>query len=185
MYYIDEILDDESEKNAEIELIIGRYGSLEDASPFAKVLGYHKSKIVLKIIKKIMIEKQLVKKTIRKSAEIFDRLLIKKYIYIFSKIDPESALFSSKLLEMIFEEEDLSSLYEIIRDEYYDDSYWDKYKDEERLLDIVSMEMKSNTDVICRNCGGEVYVETIQTRSCDEGVTNFYTCLTCQKRWKS
>lgn len=46
--------------------------------------------------------------------------------------------------------------------------------------------MEKNTDgVVCSRCHSDnVFVETKQLRSGDEGATNLYTCLRCGSKWK-
>jgi len=40
--------------------------------------------------------------------------------------------------------------------------------------------------IVCNKCKSKkVVFYSLQTRSCDEPMTNFYTCLNCSKKWKS
>jgi DNA-directed RNA polymerase subunit M/transcription elongation factor TFIIS len=39
-------------------------------------------------------------------------------------------------------------------------------------------------DIVCPKCKGKrIYVVQAQTRSADEGMTNFYTCMACNYSW--
>ena len=65
-------------------------------------------------------------------------------------------------------------------------------EDDERNGDMTTYKifnlsvMKKNTEgVVCGICHSDnVYVETKQLRSGDEGATNLYTCLRCGSKWK-
>ena len=49
-----------------------------------------------------------------------------------------------------------------------------------------NLKVESMTDIFrCRKCGNRkcIYYE-VQTRSADEPMTQFITCLTCNNRWK-
>ena len=184
MYYYIDSLTSESETSKEKAKIIKKYESLKRASPYIKILGYDKGIKITKLIKKITTIEFIKILPKKKSSLKYKRILNKKFRYLFKLLNPLSPEFNERFLLALQSTEDESLLSDIITNVYFDDEFWDDLKRMEILSDSVTLEMTSNTDVICRNCGGETYVATIQTRSCDEGVTNFYTCLKCHKKWK-
>ena len=53
------------------------------------------------------------------------------------------------------------------------------------IQDTINTKIKNTVGIICKKCGSDnVYSESRQTRSADEAMTVFYTCLNCGNRWK-
>lgn len=51
--------------------------------------------------------------------------------------------------------------------------------------EVINTKFKNTFGIKCRKCGSEnVYSESRQTRSGDEAMTVFYTCLDCDYRWR-
>lgn len=53
------------------------------------------------------------------------------------------------------------------------------------IEDYINMKVKNTVGVICNKCGSDdVFSESRQTRSSDEAMTVFFTCLNCGNKWK-
>ena len=53
------------------------------------------------------------------------------------------------------------------------------------IQETIKTMVKNTVDIHCRKCGSDnVYSMSRQTRSADEAMTIFYTCLNCGNKWK-
>lgn len=53
------------------------------------------------------------------------------------------------------------------------------------IEESIDTKVKNTVGIKCKKCGSEeVYSESRQTRSADEAMTVFYTCLNCGNKWK-
>ena len=53
------------------------------------------------------------------------------------------------------------------------------------VQESIQTKIKNTVNIKCGTCGSDnVYSESRQTRSGDEAMTIFYTCLNCGKKWK-
>ena len=53
------------------------------------------------------------------------------------------------------------------------------------IQEVIKTEVKNTVGIKCKTCGSDnIYSESRQTRSADEAMTIFYTCLNCGKKWK-
>lgn len=51
--------------------------------------------------------------------------------------------------------------------------------------EIIDTNVKNTVGIKCRKCQSDnIYSESRQTRSADEAMTIFYTCLNCGNKWK-
>tara|TARA_B100000035_G_C20785548_1_gene458828 strand:- start:175 stop:696 length:522 start_codon:yes stop_codon:yes gene_type:complete len=119
---------------------------------------------------------------------LFHRLYVSKIRSVYSNISETSYIqnpdFKQKLLsgEIDPNKLDKLSVYDIYPDN------WSELLDKKIQRDKLKYEMKPTamTDQFkCRKCGSRScsYYE-VQTRSADEPMTQFITCLECNNRWK-
>lgn len=144
------------------------------------------------------IEKQLYNYSIRLAKSkyikrtwnnpIFKKIYISKVRSFYSNILESSYIknpnFKSKILSGEIKVDEISKL--SVYDIYPEN--WSKLLDEKIKRDKIKYEMKPTamTDQFkCRKCGSRScsYYE-VQTRSADEPMTQFITCLDCGCRWK-
>jgi len=144
------------------------------------------------------IEKQLYNMSIRIAKKkkymrtwtnpLFKHLYISKIRSFYSNVSEGSYVnnltFKSKILKGDISIEQISdlSVYDICPEN------WEKLLDEKSKRDKLKYEMKPKamTDQFkCRKCSSRScsYYE-VQTRSADEPMTQFITCLDCGNRWK-
>lgn len=118
----------------------------------------------------------------------FYNLYFSKIRSIFSNLNKNSYIKNNYLLEKIksgdIKPDDISklSVYEIHPDN------WKEIMEKKMKIDKMKYEIKpeSMTERYkCRKCGSRKcsYYE-LQTRSADEPMTQFFTCLDCKNRWK-
>ena len=119
---------------------------------------------------------------------IFFNLYFSKIRSICLNLDKESFIKNEYLIEKIkkgdIKGEDVAklSVYDI------NPNNWKKIIDEKMKRDKIKYELKPEamTDQYkCRRCGSRKcsYYE-MQTRSADEPMTQFFTCIDCDNRWK-
>lgn len=122
------------------------------------------------------------------SNNIFINLYFSKIRSLYLNLDKESYINNNYLLDKILNNEikpeDIPKL--SVYDIYPDN--WKDILDEKTKRDKLKYELKPEamTDQYkCRKCGSRKcsYYE-MQTRSADEPMTQFFTCLNCQNRWK-
>ena len=121
-------------------------------------------------------DKQFVQLYLNKSRSLVAN--IKKDSYI------KNTMFLEKIKENKFDVEKLASLNcQEIFPEHWKNFLDEKYKKEKLMYED---DVQANTDMFkCGRCKQNkcTYYE-LQTRSADEGMTTFITCLTCGNRWK-
>ncbi len=119
---------------------------------------------------------------------LFHRLYVSKIRSIYSNLSDRSYIqnpdFKEKLVSGEIDAKKLSKL--SVYDIYPDN--WSELLDKKIKRDKLKYEMKPTamTDQFkCRKCGSRScsYYE-VQTRSADEPMTQFITCLECNNRWK-
>ena len=122
------------------------------------------------------------------SNNIFINLYFSKIRSLYLNLDKSSYINNNYLLDKILNNEikpeDIPKL--SVYDIYPDN--WKDILDEKTKRDKLKYELKPEamTDQYkCRKCGSRKcsYYE-MQTRSADEPMTQFFTCLNCQNRWK-
>ena len=120
--------------------------------------------------------------------KIFYNLYFSKIRSIYINLNKDSYIKNNYLLDKIknndIKPEEISklSVYEIHPDN------WKEIIDEKLKRDKMKYEIKPEAMTErykCRKCGSRKcsYYE-LQTRSADEPMTQFFTCLNCQNRWK-
>jgi|TARA_B110000495_G_C22754954_1_gene442193 DNA-directed RNA polymerase subunit M/transcription elongation factor TFIIS len=120
--------------------------------------------------------------------EIFKELYLSKVRSIYSNLNKDSYIKNTKFLTRI--KNDKIDLKNIATLSVYDifPENWKYMLELKSKRDKLKYELKPEamTDAFkCRKCGSRStsYYE-VQTRSADEPMTQFITCLDCNKRWK-
>ena len=119
---------------------------------------------------------------------LFKKLYFSKVISIYLNLNNETYIKNEKLLSRILtkeikpEEVGKLSVYDIFPDN------WKDLLNAKSKRDKIKYELKPEamTDQYkCRKCGSRKcsYYE-MQTRSADEPMTQFFTCIDCDNRWK-
>tara|TARA_B100000035_G_C20911274_1_gene514079 strand:+ start:345 stop:875 length:531 start_codon:yes stop_codon:yes gene_type:complete len=122
------------------------------------------------------------------SNNVFYNLYMNKCLSIYSNINKDSYIKNNYLLEKILNKEidpekvAKFSVYDIFPDN------WKDLMDKKSKMDELKYKLKPEamTDQFkCRKCYSRScsYYE-VQTRSADEPMTQFITCLNCKNRWK-
>ena len=109
-------------------------------------------------------------------------------IEVYSNLDKDSYISNQRLYERLFNNE--FNGYELANMEpnYRFPEHWKPYIDEKSKRDRTLYEINKElaTDIYkCGKCGKkECSFYQLQTRSADEPMTTFVTCLNCGNRWK-
>ncbi len=147
------------------------------------------SKIIEKSIYNYCIDVAKKKNIIRSwSNNVFHNLYMNKCISIYSNLKSDTYIKNNYLLKNILEKKidpnDIAklSVYDIFPDN------WKELMDRKSKMDELKYTLKPEamTDQFkCRKCFSRScsYYE-VQTRSADEPMTQFITCLNCKNRWK-
>ena len=119
---------------------------------------------------------------------IFLKLYLSKVRSIYSNIKPDSYIKNTAFLKKILNGDiNIEKISELTRMEIYPDN-WKELIDRKVKIDTLKSKLKPEamTDQFkCRKCGSRStsYYE-VQTRSADEPMTQFITCLDCGNHWK-
>ena len=153
--------------------------------------------IGLKVVSRL-IEKSIYNYTIHLAKEknikrnwdnnIFRGLYFSKIRSIYSNLDKESYIGNDTFLDRILNKEiDVNTIAELTIYDIFPEN-WKYILEQKSKRDKLKYELKPEamTDAFkCRKCGSRStsYYE-VQTRSADEPMTQFITCLNCNTRWK-
>ena len=159
-------------------------------------------KFINQVIENIVISRKLAKgiynyvigvakeRNIQRSWDnsMFVNLYKSKILSVYSNIDKDSYIKNTKLLENIKngkidpEKVGFLSVYDTFPDN------WKELLNIKSKRDKIKYELKPEamTNLFkCRKCGSrETSYYEVQTRSADEPMTQFITCLSCSNRWK-
>ena len=153
--------------------------------------------IGIKVVSRL-IEKSIYNYTIHLAKEknikrnwhnnIFRGLYFSKIRSIYSNLDKESYIGNDTFLDRILNKEiDVNTIAELTIYDIFPEN-WKYILEQKSKRDKLKYELKPEamTDAFkCRKCGSRStsYYE-VQTRSADEPMTQFITCLDCGTRWK-
>ena len=150
----------------------------------------YKSRIIEKSIFNYCID-YTIKNNISRNWEnrLFKHLYINKLISVYSNIKCDSYIQNKYFLQKINSEGfDLDNIANMSRYDIFPDR-WKHLIEEKIRKDKILSEMKPHamTDQIqCNKCKSrKCSYYAMQTRSADEPMTMFMTCLNCNSRWKS
>jgi transcription elongation factor S-II len=175
---------DDMEDDINIEL------RLQNIELFEKLLNNNKiAKLIEDSIFRFTNEKSIERKVIRKwDNPIFRKIYINKSRSIYSNINPDSYIKNNTLFNKI--KKNKISVNNIAYMSYQElfPEHWKKLMDDKYKREKIMYEDKPEamTDQFkCGRCKSRkcTYYE-LQTRSADEGMTTFITCVNCGNRWK-
>ena len=163
----------------------------KSVSKIDAVIGdIYKSRIIEKSIFNYCID-YTIKNNISRNWEnrLFKHLYINKLISVYSNIKCDSYVQNEYFLQKINSEGfDLDKIANMSRYDIFPDR-WKHLIEEKIRKDKILSEMKPHamTDQIqCNKCKSrKCSYYAMQTRSADEPMTMFMTCLNCNSRWKS
>ena len=163
----------------------------KSVSKIDAVIGdMYKSRIIEKSIFNYCID-YTIKNNISRNWEnrLFKNLYINKLISVYSNIKSDSYIQNEYFLQKINSEGfDLEKIANMSRYDIFPDR-WKHLIEEKIRKDKILSEMKPHamTDQIqCNKCKSrKCSYYAMQTRSADEPMTMFMTCLNCNSRWKS
>ena len=118
----------------------------------------------------------------------FKSLYISRIRSIYSNIKGDSYLKNKNFKKKILNNEiDVTMISELSKYDIFPEN-WKDLIEEKMKKDKLKYELKPEamTDIFkCHRCSGRscTYYE-VQTRSADEPMTQFFTCLDCKNRWK-
>ena len=119
---------------------------------------------------------------------IFNQLYISKVRSIYTNIKKDSYIQNESFLERIYNNEfDPEKIADLTIYDIFPDN-WKTLIDNKSKRDKIKYELKPEamtTLFKCRKCNSrETSYYELQTRSADEPMTQFITCLDCGNRWK-
>ena len=134
---------------------------------------------------KVAKEKNIIKKWDNK---YFKQIYIDKFRSIYSNLNPKMSVGSKALLKKIKKGEIKTRDIAFMRHQMLQPEKWQKLIDKkiQRDKNLTEVDLSSATDEFkCYKCKNRVctYYQ-LQTRSADEPMTTFVTCMTCGNRWK-
>jgi len=120
--------------------------------------------------------------------KFFKQLYIAKTISVYSNLDPNSYIGNKRLIYRLkakeFKPQDMSDMEPLQTFPENWKSLYDEKEKRDKALYEINKDMA--TDIFsCGRCKKkECTYYQLQTRSADEPMTTFITCLNCGKRWK-
>ena len=155
-----------------------------------KIIKYHERSRNVEIgIYNYTVKKAREMKIQKKWANpVFKSIYINKVIEIYTNLDKHSYIKNNELLKNLNNGNIKSKDIATLENHELFPSFWKKKVDEKMERDKLLYEMKpeSMTDVFkCRKCHKrECSYYEMQTRSADEPMTVFVSCLNCKNRWR-
>ena len=153
------------------------------------VKNMNKTKIIEESIFRFACHKSDIRKVIKKwENPVFKKIYINKTRSLFMNLDKTSCIKNTSLIKKIFNSKfDLKNIAFITYQELFPE-HWKQLLDEKYKREIAIYEDKPEamTDMFkCGRCKSRecTYYE-LQTRSADEAMTIFITCVNCGNRWR-
>jgi DNA-directed RNA polymerase subunit M/transcription elongation factor TFIIS len=119
---------------------------------------------------------------------IFKKLYLSKVRSIYSNLDSESYIENKTFLKRILEKQLKDTEIGRLTTQDIFPENWEKLLEEKIKRDKIKYELKPEAMTSafkCRKCGSrETSYYEVQTRSADEPMTQFITCLNCYNHWK-
>jgi DNA-directed RNA polymerase subunit M/transcription elongation factor TFIIS len=123
------------------------------------------------------------------TSRIFKNIYINKLMHIVANIDPESYVNNTYMIDKLsskeIEPKDIISMpFRAMAPDK-----WAFYNNTEcatiSAVIVSDLSLAKTSLFTCSRCKkNECVYYQMQTRSCDEGTTNFITCLLCKKNWR-
>ena len=111
-----------------------------------------------------------------------------KAISIYSNLKKDSYIDNNRLLDRLFEKEFEASKLATMQPQYTFPENWKELLDKKNKRDKMLYEICDETVSTMFTCGrckkNKCTYYQLQTRSADEPMTTFVTCINCGKRWK-
>lgn len=130
-------------------------------------------------------EKNIIK---RWSEPLFMGMYKQFSIEIYTNLKSDSYVGNKRLMERLLEKEFKPYELSVMKSEYMFPEHWKPLIDEknkrDRLLYEINKEMATDMYQCSRCKKRECSYYQLQTRSADEPMTSFVTCLNCGKRWR-
>ena len=124
----------------------------------------------------------------RWSNEHFKKLYLHKVMSIYLNLKPDSYIGNTRLLKRLIEGEFNPEELAMMTPQHMFPEQWKDLIDEKSKIDKMLYETRTETATDIYKCGRckkrMCSYYQLQTRSADEPMTTFVTCLNCGKRWK-
>ena len=116
--------------------------------------------------------------------EYFVLIYFNRFKSIFINLKKKNGLLEKIINEEITNEDLCRLTHQEMFPEHWTEIIKEKIKMDKKIFDEKKIESMSDL-VKCKKCKGRecTYYE-LQTRSCDEPATQYYTCLICDNKWK-
>lgn len=171
---IDRLGDDDVYDKCCADILIPRYIKIVGVRMGSRL----KNNVVSSMEDEFLCRGKLMKKEImkgkKKKINIINELIEEKMQYITRFIDPLSPEYVEGIL-----------IDTVATELFHDNDFWDEFERIEKLRTDAIIVKKANTTYTCNKCGGGVSSSQLQTRSIDEGITNFFKCIVCGHGWKN
>ena len=119
---------------------------------------------------------------------IFNNIYKNNCVHLYSNLDKNSYIMNERLGKRLFEGEFTGYELSSMNHQYLFPERWKVLLDEKSKRDRYLFEINkeiATSDYTCSRCHkSECTHYQLQTRSADEPMTTFVTCLNCGKRWK-
>ena len=120
--------------------------------------------------------------------ELFRNSYKNKLLTLYLNLDKESYIKNKKLLGKIKKNEINPENLAFISPQKMFEEHWEKYLNRQKAKDELAYSKYTGIVTTAYKCGvckkNKCSYYNLQTRSCDEPMTTFVTCLNCGNKWK-